>query len=136
MYERTLLDSLGLSYKNLVTLPWELTKMSFVYDWFANIGDLIGSLVPAFGLNQIGSCTVVERKRIDSWVSTGYTLVNPSVFTVLQPPSPCSHKKTTTWYTRSIGLGAPSLAIKLDFGFDKLLRSADAAALLAQRMFR
>jgi len=133
-YNRTILDALGLSFKNLATLPWELLKMSFVYDWFANVGDLIGALTPAFGLKQIGSCIVITTEQTNTYNLLGTNLLDSTNYTLYNGANPCSCKQTKKKYSRSIGLGAPMLAIRLDFKLDHLLRAADAATLLLQRM--
>lgn len=131
-YNRTLIDALGLSPKNLLTLPWELLSNSFVYDWFANIGDFLGAITPTFGLTQIGSTIAITIERTDSWAASEYG-INPG-FTAIQWPGPCTCKRIYKTYYRSVGLDAPSLVMKLDFKFDGLIRCLDALSLFTQRV--
>jgi hypothetical protein len=133
-YNRTILDALGFGYKNLATVPWELMSNSFIYDWFANIGDFIGSMIPAFGLTQIGSCTVLEQESTQIWVGNNSEIINPSTFTMISAPTSVTCKRVLKSYSRSIGLGAPSLAFKLDFKFSNLTRALDAVTLLIGKL--
>lgn len=59
---------LGLRPADVPTALWELTKFSFVADWFANIGDYVGSLTLA------GRSTVVLQCVVES-LTAQYTAV-------------------------------------------------------------
>lgn len=41
---------------------WELIPFSFIADWFFNIGDVIGSFTPNFGLEELAAWAVIETK--------------------------------------------------------------------------
>lgn len=126
--DTSFLGNLGFSFKSLTTLPWELMTYSFVADWFANVGDVIGAHAPSLGYKQLGSCLVIERVTSQSYLfnaveKPGYTLVSPcqgSVGLVRQSK------------TRS-PLAYPGLALKSDFRFSEFTRAADATALIASR---
>jgi len=132
-YEKTFSDNLGLGYKNFVTVSWELIPLSFVADWFGNVGDFIGSLVPDFGFTQIGSCTSVRTEVKDEFLITSSALVNPSSYTVTVPPSG-SCTQTVRTYQRFHGLSCPKILVKPDFRLTNLTRALDAASLLVQRL--
>lgn len=135
-YNFTRLDALGLGSKQLLTVPWELLPYSFVVDWFANVGDFIGSITPAFGVQQIGSCLAVETKTVDSWMQTGYSLVSPGSFDLVSPPSPGYCTSQYIEKIRTLGLPLPSISMKSDFKFNNMTRCLDALALLKQRIAR
>jgi hypothetical protein len=133
-YVKSRFDALSLSFKNLATVGWELVPYSFVVDWFVNVGDLLGSLIPNFGIREIGSCTAVIVQREDVWRQTGSTLNDPSTFSLITPPSGGMNRKVTRLYSRSIGLPRPTFEIKTNFGFDRLNRALDSSSLLIQQL--
>lgn len=130
-YSASMLSNVGFTSKGLLTLPWEVLPYSFVADWFANIGDLIGAIVPAFGLTQLGSCYVMEQ-RIDHLLEIG-TTVPASGFTIISPASG-SDMQYSVLRRRVPGALVPGFAIRGDFRFDHLIRASDAIALLVQKL--
>lgn len=50
----------GLRLADVPVAAWELTRLSFVYDWFVNAGDFLGSLTLSGRANVLMQC-VVER---------------------------------------------------------------------------
>jgi hypothetical protein len=132
-YDSSFGFNLGLSGKGLMTLPWELMPYSFVLDWFANIGDFIGALVPAIGFNQLGSCTVLKRKLQIAYVEEDFLSAQSSLAAVSRPqPGSCLYTYEST--IRNPGIVAPGLVIKSDFRFANLTRAGDAIALLMQKL--
>jgi hypothetical protein len=54
----------------ILSSAWELVPLSFVCDWFFNVGKTIAALSPTCGLQQLASWVVVEDTIIQSsWVS-------------------------------------------------------------------
>lgn len=125
------LENIGITSKGLITLPWELVTYSFVADWFANFGDFLGAMTPAFGWDQLGSCIVVARDQRNQ--INAYQSRNGADFYI---DVPCSGGYTYRSYsrTRYAGLPRPGIVIKSDFRFSNLTRCLDALSLLAQRV--
>jgi hypothetical protein len=132
--EATLVTNNGITFKNLATLPWELIPYSFVVDWFLNIGDFIGSLIPVLGQKEIGSCTTIVRETERKEASTSLTTTS-SYWDTIVTPFP-SHGYTAKWIdkTRTPGIAGPGLTIKSDFRLDSLYRALDAITLINQRL--
>lgn len=61
LYEASveLSGALGLDLQNLPKAVWQTLPLSFVVDWFVNLGDVISALTPKAGIN---------------WVASGYTV--------------------------------------------------------------
>lgn len=133
-YVATFGTNAGLSFKNLATLPWELLPYSFVVDWFTNIGDFVGSLVPVPGLTALGSCTVIKRELEIKVASTSSTPIS-AYWNIIHSPLPshgCSARWTTT--NRSPGIASPGLTIRSNFKLNNMTRVADLVSLLTQRL--
>jgi len=121
----------GFDAKSLMTLPWNLVAYSFVVDWFANVGDLIGALGQAFYPQSLGRClsttqvgSTSQRGATEGWVS-GYTVVSPGVNLV---------REDATRKERVTGLRSPGLVVKADFGLSNVTRLGDAVSLVGQQL--
>jgi hypothetical protein len=129
----TMADTHGMSVKNLLTVPWELLKLSFVVDWFANVGDYLGASVPSFGLDQLGSCYVRERRQVIT--ITPVSTVGAGGYTVVQPLTG-EIQVARTYTSRVTPLEPPKLLLRQNFGFYKngavkWNRVLDASALIS-----
>lgn len=51
---------LGLSLADALTVPWELKTLSFVVDWFVDIGTWLRAISPKSGVNPLACWTVTE----------------------------------------------------------------------------
>lgn len=126
-YNATKAFNIGFSTKGLITLPWELTKYSFVLDWFANVGDFLGGITPSLGFSQLGSCITYAREQditishIGDIPGAGWSIVVPSEGRYY------SYVKT---FRRSVGVPLPGIVIRNDFKFHNIIRSMDALSLL------
>lgn len=128
-YMASMLTNVGFTQKGLLTLPWELLPYSFVVDWAVNVGDVIGSIVPVQGINQLGSCSTITRTRSFEIHAAGTTGVNGTL--VEQASGSWSSYSITK--TRAPGLTG-GLVVRNDFRFDDITRTLDAFALLAQKL--
>lgn len=136
-YNVTVAQNYGFSAKGLITLPWELLTLSFVADWFLNIGAYLGAMVPSPHVDQLGSCIVLQRRASLSNTLTG---VATPVGVAEVFSAPTGQKVGTVIETTRIpGLRSPSVVVRSRFGLDPSLeqdetRVADGVALLGQRL--
>lgn len=125
----SLQQDLGLGGKDLLTLPWELVPYSFVVDWFVNVGDVLGSLVPSPHLQQLCSWCSVER-TVKHVVTVQNCRMTDAQYIQERP---CTGRFEAEWRIKARGpLRDPRLKIKHDFGFGRLTRIGDAWALTTQ----
>jgi hypothetical protein len=133
LYKRDAFDELGLTLHNIIGVGWELTHLSFVVDWFVNVGDLLYANIPRVSLTPInaGYFTVDKVTVVNS--PTSFVSLAPSVVTTHGGPTDIVVYNYTN-KTRGIRLPNASLVINSDFGFDGLNRVLDSAALVVQRL--
>lgn len=132
-YVRDMATNLGLSAKGLITLPYELVSYSFVADWFANVGDFLGALSPAFGYNVLGNCMTEVTEKTSIWTCTG-TKEKSGTYSILRPMTGVVTDSRVIKHR--YGLPGAGLVIRNNFGFGDLTRAADAFALVAQKLLR
>lgn len=130
--QMSVFENIGFTAKGLVTLPWELVSYSFVADWFLNLGDFLGALVPTPSWHHLGSCMTVERNTVNRYNVVGTT--DGVSNTVLQAGWG-TYVRQDIVKTRG-PLAMPGITVKSDFRFDRPTRLADAAALLGQKIIR
>lgn len=58
----TLQQQLGFGPEKLPELLWELTRLSFVFDWFFHVGDFLGALRPKVGVKVLGTSVSVKHE--------------------------------------------------------------------------
>jgi hypothetical protein len=130
-FESSQAFDIGFSPKGIITLPWELIPYSFVADWFLNIGDYIGALVPAIGWNLLGDALSQVTQTVSITKIVGATLTSSSYALITPPTGGLMGVRTVQ--TRQ-PLSQPSLVIKNDFRFDNIVRVIDSLTLASQRM--
>jgi hypothetical protein len=129
--------SLGLGIDRLPSTIWELIPLSFVVDWFVNVGQWIQASVPVFGQTVLAAwiTTVVEETKNLSLVT--HTTLGPDGSYPSQTWNGYgggSETKTTaiTRDTRPVLSATPTL----NPAFPGLIHSVDALGLLAQGVIR
>lgn len=127
--ELTILKALGLSFKDLASLPWELVSLSFVADWVANIGDCISAIAPNIGTSNVGSCVVIEWRCVEETALSGAYTLQPTQTVLMSSQLPPPYMRVITSKQRIVGLNGPRLQWRTDFKFDSVVRALDAIAL-------
>jgi len=131
-YTPSLFNTLGLTFHNVVGVAWELTRYSFVVDWFANIGDLLYANIPRVGVSSYGGVLTAKRVVTSFYYPTSTVSSAPTVWTVAGSASD-SYLMTTYDTNRFIRSDDQSaLVINSDFRFDKFNRVMDAITLTNQ----
>ncbi len=126
-----ILHNLGFTAKGLITLPWELTTLSFVADWFVNIGDYLNALAPSLGWKELGNCYTLKREiSVIHNVYDNTNLVSGTHNLLSKATGVASVYQLTKSRARIV---SPGIVVRSGFGFDKATRVGDAFALLAQR---
>lgn len=59
--DQTLQSALGLVPENIPSVLWEITTLSFVWDWFFHIGDFLNALKPKVGVEVLGATTSQKK---------------------------------------------------------------------------
>lgn len=136
VYGSTPWTDLGFTFQNVVGVAWELTRLSFVVDWFVNVSDLIYANVPRVGLVAAGGALTIKNENTTVLSPTGLTSLTPSSQTVSGSVGDVT-KITDTRLTRNYGTDVPDqvnsgLVIKSDFRLDRWVRTTDAAALIVK----
>ena len=103
LYEHSLdLDNFGLTgLKEIPSTLWEVVHLSFVVDYFANIGSFVRAVTPKVGISTLGEWTTVERQ-----ISTHVTsrIVALSSEKEIVSTSPCFETTTVDRKTRTPGI--------------------------------
>jgi len=131
-YKPDIFDELGLTFRNVVGVFWELTRYSFVVDWFANVGNVIYANIPRVSLRSYGGVLVTHEIRSSYFYPTGTTGIDPANWTV---SGAFGDNYLMVHDTKDRNLRSDSdfaLVIKSDFRFDHFTRAADAVALVNQ----
>lgn len=81
--DESLKEALGLIPENIPSVLWEATTLSFVWDWFFNIGSFLNALKPKVGVEVLGATTSIKETFINDinyiLSFTGGEALSPSV---------------------------------------------------------
>lgn len=127
----TVLQRLGLTPRFWPEIVWELTNLSYVWDWFTNIGSWLGSLRVNPEITILGNTTAVKMVRTKE-VTLDKIKVDPSVYA----PWAGSGSRKIKRYKRFVNTELPlTPSVRLDNGLD-VNKLIDALSLIIQRIFR
>lgn len=128
------LSKLGLSPRFLPELVWELTRLSFVVDWWFSIGDFLGSLRIIPEIEILGNTVGVKvDRRVSIKGESVITTVNAS--TIVRHSLPELGTYESSSYTRTVNEHHPYTPL-LKLEFKSYLHAIDASALILQDILR
>lgn len=128
--------NIGFTTKGFLTLPWELVRLSFVVDWFLNIGDFIGAHVPTPGFKQLGSCLVIERNITQTYTIENFDTNRPGYGDVWVP-SVAPSFEYTVFLDSKVRTTLPQpggVQLNPNFAFEQWPRVVTAIALVVQSL--
>jgi hypothetical protein len=125
------LNDLGFNFRNLVGLPWELLRYSFVVDWVVNIGDYFYANIPRPGMVPLGGGVSTDYSYVTTWSGSNLLATNPGFRTVTGSISDVIYLKDRD-YSRFVPKSGAKVVIKNDFKLDEFMRAADAASVAIQ----
>jgi hypothetical protein len=131
-YRSTPFDKLGLTFQNIVGVPWELTHLSFVVDWFVNVGDLIYANIPRVNVSPLGGAVFSKQFIQTTYVGDGFKELTP-LTNVITGNFSDGIVCTIEQKYRTRMDGSTSLVFKNDFRLDNWIRAGDAVALLVNQ---
>lgn len=120
-------NTFGVGTERLGIVGWELIPLSFVADWFFNVGTFIEAITPVAGVKRLGSWTTVRKEenthRETWWVTGGtYPTGMPRVIT---SDGRVTEDYTSVTTTRTpgiqIGLGQKITPLAGDIGKARIL---------------
>lgn len=133
----TNLRSLGFDAKSLITLPYELVTLSFVADWFVNLGDCLGALADTVNFASVakGACVVTSIDQTRVTALTSYQSSGFSTYIWTKTPHGVVSQRMLS-KKRHPALLSPRIVVNSNFKLDSLTRIADSVALIGQRLLR
>ncbi len=135
-YTKSAWSDLGLNYQNLMSLPWELLRFSFVVDWFANIGDFIYANQPRVGISPRGGSYFTKEAYDNLWAYIGFENLRPPSEVVFSGSLSDGvllslERKRRTAIDLTVWRFS-GLVIKSNFKLDQWTRAGDAVSLALQ----
>jgi hypothetical protein len=131
IYVRSIWTDLGFSTRNLFGLAWELTRYSFVKDWFGNIGSLIYANSPKVFHSSEGGQVSTREELTTIYSPTALVALTPATWTVTGAASDVILQRTVT-KSRQNKVPIASYVIRHDFKFNRFIRASDAASVAIQ----
>lgn len=130
-YTPSVWNDLGFNAQNLLVLPWELTRYSFVVDWVTNIGAVAYANAPRASFEPLGGQVVVKRNRHTFYVPTGFTNLLPLSWTMTGSVNDTISRSDVT-VDRHSRPPTTNFVIRSDFKLDNWVRVTDALSVAIQ----
>jgi hypothetical protein len=128
IFERTLQDALGMELDDIPNIIWELTRLSFVVDWFLSVGNWLRSITPNPRILVLGNCT---SQKID--ISVKVTTSKPWCVGGVAEFTSSDFTWTSQTLIRVTGSAMPALPAFNPSALG-LMRSLDSIALIWQQI--
>jgi hypothetical protein len=120
----------GMNMAQLPSALWELTPLSFVSDWFLNIGQYIAAISPVPGASQLAGWTLIRINQTLSVTRSNWKFSNWTTYS--QGSGTDSIFQSTVHRIPTIGI--PSIVVKANAlsTFSDPFKVADMALIAAQ----
>lgn len=135
------LAQFGLDLGNIPSVAWELFRLSFVWDWFINIGEWIKSLKTSITISMIGSVVSQKMTCATTVIHKYSTVENSDKYIPLEveglygKPSNPTAERVTELLVRKVNLAKP-LTPHILWAPLSLVRQIDALSLIWQSLPR
>jgi len=130
-YVPSMWNDLGFNVQNLLVLPYELTRYSFVLDWVTNIGSLAYANVPRVSFESLGGQVMVTQDKHTYYVPTSMTNKLPASWVLTGGVSDTVERSDRT-IDRHVRPPTTNFVIRNDFKLDKFVRATDAITVAIQ----
>ncbi len=131
-YEKSIWNDAGFNWQNFMGLPWELTRLSFIVDRFANIGDILYANFPRVELTTVGASSFIVESDEVVCAPGKIVSLQPTISSVVGGLSEVSQHQYMR-KTRMPLVPGPSLVLSTDgFGADNWKWAVDNLALIQQ----
>jgi len=126
-------DRWGMRVSDIPAAMWELTPLSFVYDWVGNMGEFISAITPVAGIRHLSSWTTIVDHKTMTLSGSNYVFPLPGWVTTRNGPNIVTVECVTK--SRYPMVNAPSLEWR---GLDKLandpLKLLDLIGIFKQKL--
>jgi hypothetical protein len=129
VWQPTVFSDVGINLVNVAAVGWELTRFSFVVDWFANVGDFIYANIPRSDVQPVGGSSTTITELLAVRTPENVTNINTATWDSITGSVDGSYCRQV-FKSRIPGINPPGLVIKADFRFDHWRRCADLVSLI------
>lgn len=122
----------GTSIFNAASLAYNLIPLSFVLDWWSNLGDYIAAIMPNPYVTVLG-CTHSQKREVKRicWPIRAYVSKKPQF---AQSCTATFAETKSIYYREVIGLPEGWMTPKLDLDLRSIKHTIDAISLTIQRI--
>jgi len=130
-YTPSIWNDLGFNAQNLLVLPWELTRYSFVVDWVTNIGAVAYANAPRASFEPLGGQVSVTQDKHTFYVPTAMTNLLPASWVMTGGCSDTISRSDKT-IDRHVRPPTTNFVIRSDFKLGNWVRATDAITVAIQ----